>query len=223
MGLKTQADHFEHERLDMVRAQIQRRGVQDVGVLRAMQKVQRHVFVPEEEVEWAYADSPLSIGHGQTISQPYVVALMTELLRLNGTEKVLEVGTGSGYQTAILCELADFVYSLERVPRLVESARERLTNLEYANFMLQCGDGTLGWLEQSPFDAILVTAASPQVPQNLLDQLALHGRLVIPVGDRASQVLQVWQREEHGLTVHENIRVVFVPLIGEQGWEEPRY
>ena len=219
--MNPQSDRFIRDRTEMVLSQIQRRGVNDPRVLDAMRKIPRHKFVPRDAVGWAYADCPLSIGNGQTISQPYIVALMTELLHLKGDEKILEIGTGSGYQTAILCELAGFVYSLERISRFVESAREKLKRLGYKNFMLQQGDGTLGWLEQSPFDAILVTAAAPQVPQNLLDQLGLSGRLVIPVGDRFSQVLQVWQRNPQGLDVQDNVRVVFVPLIGKNGWDEP--
>ncbi|MCJ7693789.1 MAG: protein-L-isoaspartate(D-aspartate) O-methyltransferase [Anaerolineaceae bacterium] len=218
--MNPQGDRFARERSEMVSLQIQHRGVKDPRVLDAMGKVPRHEFVPDNAASWAYADSPLSIGNGQTISQPYIVALMSELLRLEGDEKVLEIGTGSGYQTAILCELAGFVYSLERIPRLVDLASKQLGSLGYENYMVQSGDGTLGWQEEAPFDAILVTAAAPQVPQNLLDQLALHGSLVIPVGDRFSQVLQVWLRHAHGLDVQENIRVVFVPLIGKQGWDE---
>lgn len=215
------SDPFVRDRTEMVLSQIQRRGVNDPRVLDAMRKIPRHKFVPDNATAWAYADSPLSIENGQTISQPYIVALMTELLDLRGDEKILEIGTGSGYQTAILCELAGFVYSLERIPRFVEPAREKLESLGYKNFMIQSGDGSLGWLEQSPFDAILVTAAAPQVPQNLRDQLGLSGRLVIPVGERFSQVLQVWQRNPQGLVVQDNIRVVFVPLIGKQGWDVP--
>lgn len=215
-----QMDEYALERGLMVDRQIALRGISDQRVLDAMRKVPRHHFVPVNMAAYAYEDCPLSIGQGQTISQPYIVALMTEMLGLHGGEKVLEVGTGSGYQAAILCEVAESVYSIERHPTLADAARERLEKAGYTNFSITSGDGTLGWQEFSPFDAILVTAAAPHVPQTLLDQLADGGRLVIPVGERFVQTLQTWTRKEADFSMAENIRVVFVPLIGAQGWRD---
>jgi len=215
-----QMDEYALERGLMVDRQIALRGIKDQRVLDAMRKVPRHHFVPANMQPYAYEDGPLSIGQGQTISQPYIVALMTEMLGLKGSEKVLEVGTGSGYQAAILCELAESVYSIERHTTLADAARERLEKAGYNNFTITSGDGTLGWQEYAPYDAILVTAAAPHVPQTLLDQLADGGRLVIPVGERFVQTLQTWIRKENDFSMNENIRVVFVPLIGEQGWKD---
>jgi protein-L-isoaspartate(D-aspartate) O-methyltransferase len=215
-----QMDGYALERGLMVDRQIALRGISDQLVLDAMRKVPRHHFVPANMAVYAYEDSPLSIGQGQTISQPYIVALMTEMLGLKGGEKVLEVGTGSGYQAAILCELAGSVYSIERHPTLADAARERLEKAGYTNFSVTSGDGTLGWQDFTPYDAILVTAAAPHVPQTLLDQLADGGRLVIPVGERFVQTLQTWTRKKNDFLMNENIRVVFVPLIGEQGWRD---
>lgn len=211
---------FQSAREDMVQKQIARRGVKDTRVLAAMSKVPRHLFTPADELEWAYADMPLSIGQKQTISQPYIVAVMSELLQLTGTERVLEIGTGSGYQTAILGELAAYVYSLERIPDLAVKAQKRLTDLGYANVQVCTGDGTLGLAEFAPYNGILVTAAAPQVPRSLLAQLAGGGRLVIPTGGRFSQVLQVWQRSGDQFIQEDQMPVVFVPLIGAEGWEE---
>jgi protein-L-isoaspartate(D-aspartate) O-methyltransferase len=215
-----QMDGYALERGLMVDRQIALRGISDQKVLDAMRKVPRHHFVPANMAANAYEDGPLSIGQGQTISQPYIVALMTEMLGLKGGEKVLEVGTGSGYQAAILCELAGSVYSIERHPTLADAARERLEKAGYTNFSITSGDGTLGWQEFAPYDAILVTAAAPHVPQKLLDQLADGGRLVIPVGERFVQTLQTWTRKKNDFSMNENIRVVFVPLIGEQCWRD---
>lgn len=211
---------FQGAREDMVQKQIARRGVKDARVLAAMRKVPRHLFTPSDELEWAYADMPLSIGKRQTISQPYIVAVMSELLKLIGTERVLEIGTGSGYQTAILGELAEYVYSLERIPDLAEEAQKRLTDLGYTNVQIRTGDGTLGLAEFAPYNGILVTAAAPQVPRSLLAQLAEGGRLVIPTGGRFSQVLQVWQRRGSKFIQEDHMSVVFVPLIGVEGWGE---
>lgn len=215
-----QVDEYALERGLMVDRQILLRGINDHRVLDAMRKVPRHHFVPDNMQSYAYEDGPLSIGQGQTISQPYIVALMTEMLYLKGSDKVLEVGTGSGYQAAILCELAASIYSIERHAALADAARERLETAGYGNFSITSGDGTLGWQEFAPYDAILVTAAAPHVPQALMDQLADGGRLVIPVGERFVQTLQAWTRTGDEFSMTENIRVVFVPLIGEQGWRD---
>lgn len=199
-------------------AELREKGIRDPRVLSAMEKVPRHLFVLPEYLPWAYDDRPLPIGLGQTISQPYIVALSTEALELSGEEKVLEIGTGSGYQTAILAELAKEVFTVERLPELSWEARERLRNLGYRNVHFRIGDGTRGWPEEAPFSAILVTAAAPKVPQSLLAQLSEGGRLVIPVGGRFHQDLWL-VRKEGGRPVYEHLcPVSFVPLIGEEGW-----
>ncbi len=212
-------DAFAEARKRMVEEQLKARGIRDQRVLRAMEAVPRHLFVRPEDQEWAYADGPLPIGYGQTISQPYIVARMTELLGLKGDEKVLEIGTGSGYQAAILAHLAREVHTVERIPELVEMARQRLTKLGLTNVHVHHGDGTLGWSEAAPYDAILVTAAAPKVPEPLLEQLAEGGRLVAPVGSRGLQYLERWIRE--GQTFHRERfePVAFVPLIGSYGWD----
>ena len=215
-----QADQFSKAREEMVRQQIERRGVSNERVLAAMRSIPRHLFVPRHDHELAYIDAPLSIGQGQTISQPYIVAAMSELLGLQGSEKVLEIGTGSGYQTAILCALAEEVYSIERLPQLAEAALRRLEGLGITNVHVISADGTQGLPEHAPFDAILVTAAAPHVPAVLLDQLAEGGRLVIPVGSRYSQSLQLWTREKGQLHSRDCMGVVFVPLIGKDGWDD---
>jgi protein-L-isoaspartate(D-aspartate) O-methyltransferase len=204
----------------MIREQLLPRGIKDKKVLAAMGKVPRHVFI--EEALWgeAYNDNPLPIGDRQTISQPYIVALMTEALELTGSEKVLEIGTGSGYQTAILAELARKVYSIERVRTLFLKARRVLDQLKYFNVVLKVYDGTLGWQDESPFEAILVTAASPEVPTPLLEQLALNGRMIIPVGDRYTQTLKKIIKTEKGFEEEDLGGVRFVSLIGEHGWPE---
>ncbi|HFC98501.1 MAG TPA: protein-L-isoaspartate(D-aspartate) O-methyltransferase [Thermosulfurimonas dismutans] len=213
-------DIYRRARERMVAQQIAARGITDQRVLEAMRKVPRHLFVEEALRDQAYADYPLPIGEGQTISQPYIVALMTEALELKGEEKVLEVGTGSGYQTAILAELARWVYSIERHSRLLERARRVLEALGYRNIFLRVGDGTKGWPEAAPFEAIIVTAAGPKVPEPLLEQLAEGGRLVMPVGDEYSQYLvKVVKR---GGTFHRQVLepVRFVKLVGEYGFAE---
>jgi protein-L-isoaspartate(D-aspartate) O-methyltransferase len=211
---------FRAERERMVADQIERRGIKDPRLLEAMRTVPRHEFIPPEQRRSAYIDAPLPIGDGQTISQPYIVALMTSLLKLSGDEKVLEVGTGSAYQAAILGELAYQVYTLERVERLAEEARERLTRLGYENVEVFVGDGSAGLPEFAPYDAILVTAAAPRVPLPLENQLADGGRLVIPVGGRLGQVLELWRREGKK-TISERVTpVAFVPLIGKHAWPE---
>jgi len=194
------------------------RGLSDERVLAALGAVPRHEFVSKQLAAEAYRDYPLPIGDGQTISQPYMVALMTACLKLTGTEKVLEVGTGSGYQAAILAELTREVYTVERFPSLAERARGVLDTLGYTNVRVTVGDGTAGWKEGAPYDAIIVTAGAPVVPQSLVDQLADGGRLVIPVGGRFSQVLTVVSRKGRQLVSDEVCGCVFVPLIGKEGW-----
>ena len=213
-------DSYQDEREKMVSEQIVRRGVTDERVLDAMRKVPRHMFVPPGARDYAYADSPVRIGTGQTISQPYIVALMTQLLHVDAHHKVLDVGTGSGYQAAVLAELAAEVHSIERHPELAESAEARLSSLGYPAVHVHVGDGTQGYPPAAPYDRILVAAAAPAVPHALLDQLARCGRLVIPVGKRFSQVLQIWNREEDTFNHTSDISVVFVPLIGENGWQD---
>ncbi len=196
-------------------------GITDGRVLEAIARVPRHRFVPAAAVTAAYDDSSLPIGEGQTISQPFIVALMTELLRLTGSERVLEIGTGSGYQTAILSELAREVYTIERLERLASRAREQLEDLGCSNVHFIVGDGTFGLAEHAPYDGIIVTAASPGVPGRLLDQLAPRGRLVIPVGDRHDQVLRRVTRLDGHYHVDDHCAVRFVPLVGEHAWPEP--
>jgi len=201
------------ERQRMVDEQIARRGIRDQRVLAAMRKIERHRFVSEAQRSGAYEDHPLPVGEGQTISQPYIVALMTEALALQGDERVLEVGTGSGYQTAILAELAAEVYSVEILPRLAEQARATLEDLGYQNVHIRLGDGSEGWAEHAPYQGILVTAAPPEVPPALLEQLAPGGRLVIPVGVQ-SQELELHTRRPEGFRVERLAAVRFVPLVG---------
>jgi protein-L-isoaspartate(D-aspartate) O-methyltransferase len=204
----------------MVREQLVPRGITDQRVLAAMGKVPRHFFIEEALRGEAYNDNPLPIGERQTISQPYIVALMSQAMELRGTEKVLEIGTGSGYQTAILAELARKVFSIERVRPLFQRARRILDELKYFNVVLKVYDGTQGWPEEGPFEAIMVTAASPEVPSPLLDQLALNGRLIIPVGDRYSQTLKKILKTEKGYEEEDLGGVRFVSLIGQYGWKD---
>ncbi len=206
------------ERLAMIRRQIAPRGVRNRRVLAAMARVPRHLFVPVSLAPSAHDDAPLPVGSRQTISQPYIVALMTDALRLRRTDRVLEIGTGSGYQTAILAELAAVVHTVERLPDLAAVARARLDGLGYANVRFRVGDGTLGWPEAAPFDAIIVTAATPALPPPLVRQLALGGRLVAPVGTIADQTLTVALRRDVGLEVRDEGPVRFVPLLGAQGF-----
>jgi protein-L-isoaspartate(D-aspartate) O-methyltransferase len=204
----------------MVKNQLIPRGIRDQRVLDVMAKVPRHLFVEEALLGEAYNDHPLPIGHGQTISQPYIVALMTEALLLKGTEKVLEIGTGSGYQTAILADLCDKVYTVERIRPLMVKARKTLDELGYNNVMFKAFDGTLGWKAFEPFDAIMVTAGAPEVPQPLLSQVAEGGRMVIPVGSRFSQEL-IRIVKKQGSFVREDLGGCrFVDLIGAHGWKE---
>ncbi len=212
------ADPYQKTRSSMVASQIQGRGVSDECVLRVMREMPRHRFVPSKLQDKAYDDCPLAIGCGQTISQPYMVALMTELLELTPEDRVLEIGTGSAYQTAILASLAGAVVTIERQPKLVQRARRLLYELEYGNVTVLLGDGTLGCRDSMPFDAILVTAGSPKVPHSLQDQLAPGGRLVCPVGSRESQKIIKVRRTPRGLHKEKGIGCVFVPLIGAEGW-----
>jgi protein-L-isoaspartate(D-aspartate) O-methyltransferase len=199
---------------------LRRKGVRDLSVLHAVQMVPRHLFVPESVRHRAYDDTALPIGSGQTISQPYVQARYLELIGLTGREKVLEIGTGSGYQTALLALLASMVFSVERVPHLAQSARTALANSGIRNVTVLVGDGTLGWRPFAPFDAILVSAASPEIPGPLVEQLAVGGRMVIPLGDRASQTLTLVERNGDGVRVSTIADVRFVPLVGQFGFSE---
>jgi len=209
---------FAIPRERMVTEQVTRRGVRDARVLRAMGKVPRHRFVEEALSGRAYGDYPLPIGERQTISQPYMVALMTEALELVGHERVLEIGTGSGYQTAILAELCSKVYSIERSKGLADRAIRMLDSLGYYTVLVRVGDGSLGWREEAPFDAILVTAAAPTIPDALVEQLSPKGRLVVPVGDAYSQELRKGVKEDEGMRWTDLGGCVFVKLIGNQGW-----
>jgi protein-L-isoaspartate(D-aspartate) O-methyltransferase len=207
---------FEAERRDMVNAQIRGRGLHEPRLLAAFESVPRHFFVRREDCSLAYDDHPLPIGRGQTISQPYVVALMTDLLGLKGEEKVLEVGTGSGYQTAILAALAREVHTIEFLPELAACAAEKLS--DYPNVTCHTGDGSLGWPLAAPYDGILVTAAAPKAPQSLLDQLKDGGRMVIPVGPQRDQILEAWSRCGDQFDRRQVIGVCFVPLRGRYGF-----
>jgi len=214
-------DIYARARKTMVETQLIPRGVRDERVLAAMLKVPRHLFVDEALRPQAYSDYPLPIGEGQTISQPFMVAFMTEALKLTGTERVLEIGTGSGYQTAILAELSERVYSVERIPSIADRARKVLDRLGYSNIVIKIGDGTLGWEEEAPFDAILVTAGAPDVPPPYIEQLAEGGRLVIPVGGEFVQELVRITKKKKGRLVRENLGGCrFVKLIGKYGWQE---
>ena len=213
-------DDYKVERERMVKQQIKARGIEDKRVLKAMNSVPRHLFLPSDARKYAYGDSPIRIGSGQTISQPYIVALMTELLDVHQDHKVLDVGTGSGYQAAILGELAEEVHSIERHPELAERAEETLSDLGYDNVHVHVGDGTKGYEPASPYDRIIVAASAPRVPDPLLNQLAEDGKLVLPVGSRFSQHLEIWDREGEKFRKTHSIPVVFVPLIGDAGWEE---
>ena len=211
---------FRRLREKMVSSQIEARGIHDKRVLDAMLKVPRHLFVGEALQDQAYGDFPLPIGEGQTISQPYIVAEMTQALELGKDDRVLEIGTGSGYQTAILAELAYRVYTIERVRELFIKARKLLDRLQYYNVVAKCSDGTLGWPDESPFEAIIVTAGAPEVPETLVEQLTQGGRLVIPVGGRLSQTLFKVVKEEDGANTVNLGGCRFVRLIGEHGWKD---
>jgi len=210
---------YDVMRRRMVDEQLIPRGITSQAVLDAFTKVPRHEFVPETLRDASYGDYPLPVGNAQTISQPYMVALMTEALQLKGGEKVLEIGTGSGYQAAVLSEIASDVYSVERFAELADNAERTLSRLGYKNFHIKTGDGTLGWSEHAPYDGIIVTAGAPKIPQSLIEQLKDEGRLVIPVGNQWGQVLTVVQKTGSMIRQTEVCGCVFVPLIGKEGWE----
>lgn len=212
-GRETGQEAYRQAREKMVAAQIAARGVRDERVLAAMRAVPREAFVPRGSEAEAYFDHPLPIGHGQTISQPYIVALMTELAELKEGDTVLEVGTGCGYQTAVLAELAREVYSLEIVPELAEQAAGLLGRLGYENIHVRAGDGYAGWVERAPFDAIVLTAAPPWVPEALLEQLKDGGRLVAPEGTEGEQMLRVYRRKGEEFSITDVLAVRFVPMV----------
>jgi protein-L-isoaspartate(D-aspartate) O-methyltransferase len=202
----------------MVEEQLVQRGIKNQRVLDAFKKIERHKFIPEDLRESAYADFPVPIGEGQTISQPYIVALMTEYLDLSGQESVLEIGTGSGYQSAILAELARQVYSIERFAGLARRAQAILEELGYTNIKIKIGDGTLGWKEFAPFERIIITAGSPKIPLPLTEQLKEDGKLILPLGESFSQVLTLVEKKQNKLQTQNICGCVFVPLVGEHGW-----
>ena len=216
-----ESEEFSSQISNMIQTQLRRRGITDAAVLAAMEFVPRHEFVPREFREKSYDDVPLPIGDGQTISQPYIVAAMTEALRVKPSDRVLEIGAGCGYQAAILSRLAGEVLGVERRPELALSAAARLDRLGYGNVHVHCGDGTLGMPDLAPFDAILVAAAAPAIPQPLLAQLAEGGRMIVPVGDAEHQELQLIEKRGKSVrtTTLEGCR--FVPLVGYHGWQDP--
>jgi protein-L-isoaspartate(D-aspartate) O-methyltransferase len=209
---------FTAERRRMVEEQLRPRGIDDPRVLAVFEATPRHLFIPEESRPWAYADSPQPIGFGQTISQPFIVALMTQFLYLTGSERVLEVGAGSGYQAAILAGLTAEVHTVELIPELAERATRTLADLGLGNVHVHSGDGSIGWPASAPYDAILVAAAAPQVPPPLLEQLAARGRLILPVGRHGTQELELWRREQGAFEYETILSVCFVPLRGKHGW-----
>lgn len=211
---------FKNLRDSMVENQLIPRGIKDRRVLDAMRKIPRHLFMDESMWYKAYDDAALPVGEGQTISQPYMVAAMTELLELKGVENVLEVGTGSGYQAALLAELAREVYTIERIQSLSDRARKVLRNLGYENIHLKVGDGTLGWPEAAPFDRILITAGAPEIPEPLIEQLSEGGIILAPVGDRFSQQLVRVTKQKGELSKEYHIPCVFVPLVGKYAWKK---
>ena len=217
LGCSQNTDSYENQRKIMVEDQIKRRGVKDVGVLKAVQKVEREKFVPEKYRDLAYSDNPLPIGHQQTISQPYIVAYMTEHLQISKSHNVLEIGTGSGYQAAILAELAHHVFTIEIIPKLAESAEKVLMELAYENITVRTGDGYKGWPEEAPFDRIMVTAAPNEIPEKLVEQLAPNGRMILPVGGSIfAQYLWLVQKDKEGIVTKEKILAVrFVPMVKE--------
>lgn len=216
-------NRYNRQKTRMINTQLMARGISDEEVLKAMASVPRHLFVDEGLQGQAYSDSPLPIGSRQTISQPYIVALMTEALALKGTEKVLEIGTGCGYQTAILAQLAERVFSIERIASLAFRAQRALDSLNYYNVLIRVGDGTYGWSEEAPFDAIIITAGAPKIPAALTGQLAVGGRLVIPVGGRSAQTLMKVTRLSEApddFRTEDLCGCRFVALIGEHGWKD---
>lgn len=213
-------DSYATIRIRMVEEQLKPRGIKDEMTLKAMSEVPRHLFVEEAMRARAYGDYPLPIAAGQTISQPYIVAKMTELLQLRGHEKVLEIGTGSGYQAAVLSRLCERVYTVERINRLLADARKVFDQLRFYNISAKLDDGTMGWLENAPYDAIITTAGGPEVPPPLVEQLAENGRMIIPVGNQDVQELQLVTKKEEQIHVERLERVRFVDLIGKHGWPE---
>lgn len=218
---KNTSMNWDEERRLMVDHQLRQRGIHDQAVLVAMERIPRHLFVPDEFMNCSYNDSPVTIGQGQTISQPYMVALMTQCLKVHRGDKVLEIGTGSGYQTAVLMELGAQVYTIERVASLADKAETRLRELGYDAFRIRIGDGTLGWPEEAPFHGIIVTAGAPEAPKVYKEQLTPEGgKLVIPVGSRYSQILHRVTCFQDRYTTEEFTACVFVPLVGKYGWKE---
>ncbi|RQV96419.1 MAG: protein-L-isoaspartate(D-aspartate) O-methyltransferase [Calditrichaeota bacterium] len=205
---------LEEQREQMVQRQITARGVKDPEVIKVMRRVPRHLFVPEDQVKYAYRDEPRPIGEGQTISQPYIVAFMTEQLELKPGDRVLEIGTGSGYQSAVLACLVDSVFTIEIIPELAERAQKLLADLNYDNVVVKEGDGYIGWEEKGPFDAIIVTAAPPRIPPPLLEQLKIGGRMVLPVGEYFQELVVV-SKNQTGLEMKNVLPVRFVPMTGE--------
>ena len=215
-------DEFSAERQWMIERHLRARGIHDERVIEAFERVPRERFLPEAERTRAYEDHPIHIGHGQTISQPYMVALMTQVLAPTKSDRVLEIGTGSGYQTAVLCELAGEVFTIERVAELSERAAATLEERGYTNFRAKVGDGTLGWPEEAPFDGIIVTASGPEAPKSLKRQLAEGGKLVMPVGPMGMQMLTVLTRRGARTDEEAVCACVFVKLIGKEGWPEEK-
>ncbi len=218
--MKPEPLKYERQRDEMVRTQIEARGITDARVLAAFRKVPRHLFVSEALRDQAYGDFPLPIGEQQTISQPYIVAEMTQALEPTPDDRVLEIGTGSGYQAAILAEIVFRVYTIERIRSLFVKSRKLFDQLHYHNILMKYSDGSLGWPDESPFDAIVVTAGAPEIPETLVNQLGVGGRLVIPVGDRYAQDLIKVTRDEKGIHKKNLGGCRFVKLVGEHGWRE---
>lgn len=217
-----EAIKYDRQRDDMVNHQLKPRGINDPHVLEALRTVPRHLFVSEALRDQAYGDYPLPIGEQQTISQPYIVAEMTQALELGKDDRVLEIGTGSGYQAAVLAEIVFRVYTIERIRALYIQTRKLLDRLNYHNIIMRCSDGTTGWQDESPFDAIMVTAGAPEVPEKLLDQLAAGGRMIVPVGNQHSQDLIKITKDKDGIHKSNLGGCRFVKLIGAQGWKENR-
>lgn len=216
----TKDDPHRKKRIAMVENQISSRGITDERILNVMRQIPRHLFVQDDDQDDAYTDHPLPIGNNQTISQPYIVALMTSLMDLSGSEKILEIGTGSGYQTAVLSRLAREVYSVELIKTLSERAAGRLDLLGLENVRLHVGDGSSGWEKYQPYDRIMITAATPDISKNVLEQVRVNGKIVAPIGERWNQTLEVWERKEDGFVKEKILPVVFVPLKGRFGWQD---
>lgn len=217
---ETDIQKFSGQRRKMIEEHLIRRGIKDLAVAEAMSRIPRHLFVQESFQHQAYGDHPLPIGGNQTISQPYVVGLMTEALHLTGKERVLEIGTGSGYQTAVLAELAEQVFTIERIKSIGMAAQKRLTQLGYTNIIYKVFDGTYGWRDQGPYDAILVAASAPDIPAALIEQLKDTGRLVAPIGEKNDQNLVLLSKNGSKTTRKSLGNCTFVPLIGKFGWTE---